>query len=549
MGYVPLWVLSIENLAVSLLLMATVFALVGRFRWRWMGFLIWIPLVIFIFLGYLGITINAAFFKFNYLHDSVLFYHALALTIGYLIGVIWLCIAGVRRKKNNPAVPAATWSLGKLILTFIIALGLHSMTIWILDYQGREKQALLRTEASVLGLSVAPPRVPDRDNAAFLYEQAGSILDSAISKMPKEPAENVDEGEIAWYKWHDSIDKEKFDPKDLKLVQFLQQQAGTIALILEATNKPDCYFEHDYLKPSVAELMPEGLLSSHIAGLLAFDARWKAATGNLRAAMEDINAMFVLANRLSDESFEIQTVIAFSIERSAIKTLQDILATHQLKQEELDIVKFDRFLSYQIIMQRALRFEEAAELNLLSEIGEIWDYPSLKSLPKKEIQLNPYIFRIFFLNYEAQYLKWYSTSLDHLASQPYYQSKDSWQKLIKRIDDDPRSMIVAIYLPGLNIYVQIMVRANAQHSVADIALAMCRYHVKNGKYPEKLDELAPGFIAFVPLDPFDGKPMRLKQTEKEMIIYSIGPDGIDDGGTPLDQETRKGDITFELPNK
>ena len=36
--------------------------------------------------------------------------------------------------------------------------------------------------------------------------------------------------------------------------------------------------------------------------------------------------------------------------------------------------------------------------------------------------------------------------------------------------------------------------------------------------------------ADVKLDPFDGQPLRLKETETGWIIYSIGHDGKDDGG-------------------
>src|SRR3989304_4659649 len=116
MVYVLLW---IENLAVSLLLMATVFALVGRFRWRWMGFIIWIPLSLFIFLGYLFLSILTSIPRCPFFRNSMWFYSALALMMCFLVGLIWLCIAGVKRKKNNPIVPAANWPLFKLILAFI----------------------------------------------------------------------------------------------------------------------------------------------------------------------------------------------------------------------------------------------------------------------------------------------------------------------------------------------------------------------------------------------------------------------------------------------
>ncbi len=57
----------------------------------------------------------------------------------------------------------------------------------------------------------------------------------------------------------------------------------------------------------------------------------------------------------------------------------------------------------------------------------------------------------------------------------------------------------------------------------------------------------PEFITAVPLDPFDGKPLRLKQTDHGLIVYSIGPDMIDNGGAPFDYEKQTGDIMFTLP--
>jgi hypothetical protein len=32
------------------------------------------------------------------------------------------------------------------------------------------------------------------------------------------------------------------------------------------------------------------------------------------------------------------------------------------------------------------------------------------------------------------------------------------------------------------------------------------------------------------VDPFDGKPLRYKRTEPGYMVYTIGPDGVDDGG-------------------
>ncbi|HYT62086.1 MAG TPA: hypothetical protein VEL06_18040 [Haliangiales bacterium] len=59
------------------------------------------------------------------------------------------------------------------------------------------------------------------------------------------------------------------------------------------------------------------------------------------------------------------------------------------------------------------------------------------------------------------------------------------------------------------------------------------------------------FLPAVPLDPFDGAPLRYKQLSKGCVVYSIGPDGRDNGGKEP-PATRRGtnrvpeDITFTV---
>ena len=42
--------------------------------------------------------------------------------------------------------------------------------------------------------------------------------------------------------------------------------------------------------------------------------------------------------------------------------------------------------------------------------------------------------------------------------------------------------------------------------------------------------ICPDFLATVPLDPYDGKPLRWRARSDSVIIYSIGPDREDNGG-------------------
>jgi hypothetical protein len=66
------------------------------------------------------------------------------------------------------------------------------------------------------------------------------------------------------------------------------------------------------------------------------------------------------------------------------------------------------------------------------------------------------------------------------------------------------------------------------------AIALKRYHLRNGEYPEDLTALTPEFLAVVPRDPVDGQPLRYRREgENLFLLYSVGEDAEDDGGDPM----------------
>jgi hypothetical protein len=66
--------------------------------------------------------------------------------------------------------------------------------------------------------------------------------------------------------------------------------------------------------------------------------------------------------------------------------------------------------------------------------------------------------------------------------------------------------------------------------MAQTALAVERFRLATDRLPKKLSELVPQLLPAVPLDPFDGAPLRYKPLVNGYVVYSIGPDGRDDGG-------------------
>jgi hypothetical protein len=64
-------------------------------------------------------------------------------------------------------------------------------------------------------------------------------------------------------------------------------------------------------------------------------------------------------------------------------------------------------------------------------------------------------------------------------------------------------------------------------------LALKRYQIRHGKYAPELAALVPDFLPAVPRDPVDGKPLRYQLLGTSYLLYSIGEDGVDNGGDPV----------------
>ena len=67
-----------------------------------------------------------------------------------------------------------------------------------------------------------------------------------------------------------------------------------------------------------------------------------------------------------------------------------------------------------------------------------------------------------------------------------------------------------------------------------LRLALRAYRLERGAYPPDLRALVPGYLKAVPADPFGGgEPVRYKKQGQSYLLWSIGPDGRDDGAKPI----------------
>ena len=133
------------------------------------------------------------------------------------------------------------------------------------------------------------------------------------------------------------------------------------------------------------------------------------------------------------------------------------------------------------------------------------------------------------------------THLVHLSAMPWnpvawnefdarFEGHSSIWSILKR--RDPAGFVAAtMVIPGMSNAAYKSVQRLFLLRGARVFLAVDLYNRKYGKLPAAAGDLLPEFLPEVPLDPFDGKPIRFKPGENgTWKVYSVGRNGVDDGG-------------------
>jgi len=75
-----------------------------------------------------------------------------------------------------------------------------------------------------------------------------------------------------------------------------------------------------------------------------------------------------------------------------------------------------------------------------------------------------------------------------------------------------------------------------------LACAIERYRLAHGQLPDSLEKLVPQFIASLPHDIINGKPLVYRPTpDGHFVLYSVGWNEKDDGGVPGKAKTSETD--------
>jgi hypothetical protein len=421
--------------------------------------------------------------------------------------------------------------LGLLLLLAIPALGTF-IVLFLLQNAARRGELLDLLEASREAvLALRPPEVADGENAFFPLAEALRLLEG--------PGGEGEEGDYP--EWLEGVDG--LDPAGLEAAVLLEAKARVLELLRRAAALRPYRAAREYDTPfSCWSAIPRELEIRQAAALLRLEARVCAYRGELAEAFEVYGVLAALARHFASDPPALEVACRFACE--AKRLLEELLhAASGAPPEALPAVETG-VLAWNELLARSFRFHAAVgswdSAAFLLDPLEFTDDQDLNHvLARGALQSILAFWRVFVAPGEvAQYRKAVH-ELIAWAELPYLEARDCLEEHRDRLETSPglfslwTAWGLSRTLEELHLAVA---EALAAERLSRLALAAAAYRARAGSLPLDLESLVPRDIAAIPIDPFDGKPLKAVPADGGLVLYSSGPDG----------EDGCGDITFVL---
>ena len=439
--------------------------------------------------------------------------------------------------------------LKRPVLTVVVAgilLLIAVIVIWRLSIASANKDRLRAIAArgepvDLIALDKFYAEAPDSSNAALIWLKGAA----AISVSPDETLLNLS------IKWNVALSANQLENG----TRVLSANKEALALIRAATALPLSRYPVRLSQYPVTNFQHLADVKA-VAQLLRLQAVVTAQQGDSAQSADAIAQTFAAGRSLETEPLLISQLVRFAINTIGVSSLQFALNRSSFADTELAAI--------QAVVARAdntngLRF---------ALLGERASFVTFLRDPQKAVAADPTIAPSGAQGTLAEVFLWPMAravgfwqrdlrfGIDALTTNIMFASLPSPQRFYSATNSEAiadraqsgKHILTALLLPAL----QKAVERDALHSAhirnSVVALAIERFRLANdGNLPETASALLPAYLKEHPIDPYDGKPVRYKRTDKGYVVYCIGRDVKDDGGTEKVPNAPKGapeDVTF-----
>lgn len=406
------------------------------------------------------------------------------------------------------------------------------------------------------------PPVPINRDGTLLYRYAIAQLELTEKKFSRPVLDSV-------YEFIGRKTTAAFNPANVQKV--LQETEPALQTLRKALNYPHMRMTDWNVENPMTITFPHFSKFREFARLLVAEGKWRKQQGDVDGAVESHVTALKLVRRMGDEpSGVIGFLVQGAIFTISIHGLQQILSdadasprSYRAILTELSAWNIDRDFVRAIQSERVFTIttcdwmRRKASRKLLNKLTDISGYGPL--------QVNAAIWvkgkNTLIARNELKSLEYYEAMLNLAREgEPY-----DWEKLrqleeqwLREVDRPAKvlnlgnvhlvwdeNFVAKLLTPTLTRTFHKAANFHALQRLAQVAIALRLYRQEKGRYPETLRELVPRYLPSVPLDPFDGKPLRYKRLRNGFKVWSIGQDFKDNGGVEGRPAWVTGDVVWE----
>ncbi len=381
-----------------------------------------------------------------------------------------------------------------------------------------------------------PGPIDDEDNAAITLKRAAATIQLTPSQedlvneaTPKLISQNLDE-----------------------FCDIIETNREAFQLVHEARSKKGVDWGLDFHGDLTAIVLPGLSPQRDLARLVGASALYHHRIGNDSAAVETVRDALAASGKIGEIPTLIAHLVRVAIDSLMISRIETI--SHDLKisdvgsdgsatREQVKVL-IDELLD-EDTLRRGLQMAFYGERLFALDMGE--RTLKRKSSPGQTGLTGPgnpsltafggvaaRVFSPVLKEDLVRILEW-DTALAEAAAQSSYPAAKAKFPLRPKVEsffDQARHMLSSILMTSCSRLFVLHFRAMAMRRMCAVALAIRMYEVDNGKRPEKLSDLVPKYLPAVSEDPFaaDGRPITYLPNAPRPLLYSIGDNGIDQGG-------------------
>lgn len=407
------------------------------------------------------------------------------------------------------------------------------------DWSGELQAELDKIEEAGEPLSlqeVVPSEVPEPENAAALYQQAFDSLDLS-------PADDKTLSHLV-----DSLRQPPgTDPPPLEAVrQIVAKNAAALELLEQAAQRPRCRFPVDWSAGQDAKC-PHHVLLHKCARLLAARLVVQARRGQMGEALSMAQVSLAAAEAVRTEPSLLAQLARYGIQAytlnavraalpqrpaptEACQGLFDCLQRIEYVQSFLRMLHCERAMGVWCFDQLRQQSAEGAQLGEegSSEIRRLYSSPGWENVADRD--------ELAYLQLMAEWIP--------VVAAPYREHPQADAQVEQQAEAVPGCCLMTrVLLPIFTPARARRDRAMARAGLCQVALALKACKNEKGSYPPSLAELRTVIPWKLPEDPFSGEDFLYRPEGEGFLVYSIGENLTDDGGTPH-RDSDQGDIVW-----